>query len=169
MSCASSTSAPLRLRASAYISSRLQQLAPTTNGQILPFFPTGSSTSTPSIHHTLLSFPLFILKWRPKIKPVSCDCKENFYAYYYLTCHNGIYDLLRQVLRQKSLPNSLHFEVLRSNLCHVDTTKMPSPFTSSFASAAAGNSSSEGGANGRNTGSGDWYVTQKQSPPSAPQ
>jgi len=35
---------------------------------------------------------------------------------------------------------------------------MPSPFTSSFASAAAGNTSNDG-SNGRNTGSGDWYVT----------
>ncbi|CAF9939940.1 MAG: hypothetical protein ALECFALPRED_008381 [Alectoria fallacina] len=33
---------------------------------------------------------------------------------------------------------------------------MPSPFTSSFASAAAGNMPTEGGPNGRNTGSGDW-------------
>lgn len=36
---------------------------------------------------------------------------------------------------------------------------MPSPFTSSFASAAAGNTNNEGGNNGRNTSSGDWYVT----------
>ncbi|KAK4692228.1 PERQ amino acid-rich with GYF domain-containing protein, partial [Lecanoromycetidae sp. Uapishka_2] len=33
---------------------------------------------------------------------------------------------------------------------------MPSPFTSSFASAAAGNTGSESTPNGRNTGSGDW-------------
>ena len=35
---------------------------------------------------------------------------------------------------------------------------MPSPFTSSFASAAAGTNNSDSGFNGRNTGSGDWYV-----------
>lgn len=35
---------------------------------------------------------------------------------------------------------------------------MPSPFTTSFASAASGNASGEGHVNGRNTGSGDWYV-----------
>jgi len=39
---------------------------------------------------------------------------------------------------------------------------MPSPFTSSFASAAAGNTSNEGNTNGRNSGrgegSGDWWV-----------
>lgn len=38
---------------------------------------------------------------------------------------------------------------------------MPSPFTSSFASAAAGNTASEG-SNGRSTGSGDWYVRQQE-------
>ena len=36
---------------------------------------------------------------------------------------------------------------------------MPSPFTASFASAASGNApGNDGPANGRNTGSGDWYV-----------
>ena len=35
---------------------------------------------------------------------------------------------------------------------------MPSPFTASFASTAAGNTNNEGSSNGRNTGSGDWYV-----------
>lgn len=47
---------------------------------------------------------------------------------------------------------------------------MPSPFTSSFASAAAGNNFNEG-SNGRNTGSGDWYVIlvgRGESPRSAP-
>ena len=71
--------------------------------------------------------------------------------------HNVIFKLHRQATHQKSL---LHFDTLKSNTCHFKATIMPSPFPSSFASAAAGNPSTEGGANGRNTGSGDWYVTQ---------
>lgn len=43
---------------------------------------------------------------------------------------------------------------------------MPSPFPASFASAASGNAPhNEGSANGRNSGSGDWYATLLNKPP----
>ena len=41
---------------------------------------------------------------------------------------------------------------------------MPSPFTSSFASAAAGNSANEGNGRGRGDGSADWWVHRRDAP-----
>ena len=54
---------------------------------------------------------------------VSCHCNDDIFTTHYSIRHNRTYEFFRQVLRQKSLLNSLHFKVLCSNnIYHFDTT-----------------------------------------------